>query len=87
MAKFKIPTPNAQEQASEQKGGDVASVDKFIQGAALATAVTQGRGIKPQRLNLELDVEIHRKLKIRAAERGVSISALVRALIDRELAN
>jgi predicted HicB family RNase H-like nuclease len=38
------------------------------------------------RLNLELDVEVHRRLKIHAVERGVSVAKLVRALIDQELA-
>ncbi|WP_018079173.1 plasmid partition protein ParG [Thiobacillus denitrificans] len=84
MSKFKVST-KGREKAPVPPGAGVKSVDKFIQGAALADAVTQGRGVKPMRLNLEIDVEIHRKLKIRAAERGVSISKLVRDLIDKEL--
>lgn len=86
MGRFKIPSkpqPTQPATAVPAKQG----VEVFINQAALTDAVTQGRGLKPRRLNLELDVEIHRRLKIRAAERGVSISKLVRDLIDKELAN
>jgi hypothetical protein len=86
MSRFKI-SPKAESTTPGPVSGEPSGVEDFINKAALVNAVTQGRGVKPMRLNLELDVDVHRRLKIRAAERGVSISKLVRDLIDKELSN
>lgn len=85
-SRFKILT---HPQATEPRDKSVApqSVEAFIGNAALANAVTQGRALKPMRLNVDLDVETHRKLKIRATEQGVSISELIRGLVLKELAS
>jgi len=40
---------------------------------------------KPIRLNLDLEPELHRRLKLLAVESGVTIAQLVRTLIAREL--
>jgi len=84
MSRFKIPTQAPSGSGSPEKQV-TPSVDQFIGSAALSDAVTQGRPLKPIRLNLDLAVDLHRRLKIRAAERGISISQLVRNVIEREL--
>lgn len=82
--RFKLP-PKPQPATGENPAGDGKRVEEFIQSAALADTITRGRGLKPMRLNLELDVEVHRRLKIHAVERGISVAKLIRGLIDQEL--
>lgn len=66
-------------------GAAPASVEAFTAGADLVKAQTVGRPLKPVRLNLDLELEVHRHLKIRAVEAGESVAALVRRLITVEL--
>lgn len=42
--------------------------------------------VKPVRMTVELDPEIHRALKIHCTMKGIWISELMRDLIDQELA-
>jgi len=61
------------------------STAEFVSGAAMVQSQTGERPPKPVRLNLDLDPEVHRRLKLRATELGISIAQLVRLLITREL--
>jgi predicted HicB family RNase H-like nuclease len=84
MSKFKISPNNGAALIPADKLPT--SVADFAAGATLVQSQIGSRPIKPVRLNVDLDPETHRRLKIRAAESGVSIAELVRALIAGELA-
>jgi predicted HicB family RNase H-like nuclease len=82
MSKFKISPNTGRQSGSASKPTSVA---EFAAGAAMVQSQIGARPLKPVRLNLDLDPEIHRQLKMRAVESGVSIAQLVRGLIAREL--
>lgn len=63
-----------------------ASREQFADGAAMVQAQTGGRPLKPIRVNFDLDLATHRRLKMRAFERNSSVAQLVRCLIEGELA-
>jgi hypothetical protein len=79
MSKFKIsakpPVP------AETPG----SIQEFGNAAPMVKAQTGGRGIKPVRLNLDLDPATHKRLKLAAIEAGVPVAVLVRQWIDNGL--
>lgn len=62
-----------------------ASREEFVSGAALVQSQAGTRPPKPVRLNLDLDPEVHKQLKLRAVENGTTIAKLVRDLITREI--
>lgn len=79
MSKFKLST---------KTGGPAdkpASREEFVSGAALVQSQAGTRPPKPVRLNLDLDPEVHKQLKLRAVENGTTIAKLVRDLITREI--
>jgi predicted HicB family RNase H-like nuclease len=76
--KFKIPP-------KEVAAPTPATRDAFVSGAALVQSQAGTRPPKPVRLNLDLDPEIHKQLKLRAVENGTTIAKLVRDLIAREI--
>jgi predicted HicB family RNase H-like nuclease len=82
MSKFKIGPSTG---STSSPAAKPASVAEFTAGASLVQSQTGSRPLKPVRLNVDLDPETHRRLKMRAVESGVSIADLVRALIAREL--
>jgi len=82
MSKFKISPSVANKPAS---GSAPATVEEFAAGAAMVQSQAGTRPAKPIRLNLDLDPETHRRLKMRAVESGTTIAHLVRELIVREL--
>lgn len=82
MSKFKIGPSAANKPAA---GNAPATVEEFAAGAAMVQSQTGTRPAKPVRLNLDLDPETHRRLKLRAVESGTTIAQLVRELIVREL--
>ncbi|BEH58740.1 hypothetical protein [Burkholderia pseudomallei] len=82
MSKFKIGPSIVNKPAL---GGTPATVEEFSAGAAMVRSQTGSRPAKPVRLNLDLDPETHRRLKMRAVESGTTIAQLVRELIMREL--
>ncbi len=82
MSKFKIGPSAASKPAS---GSAPATAEEFAAGAAMVQSQAGSRPVKPVRLNLDLDPDTHRRLKIRAVESGTSIAQLVRELIAREL--
>jgi hypothetical protein len=61
------------------------SVESFVAGAMLAQSQAGIRPPKPVRLNLDLDPDLHRQLKLRAVSDGMTIAELVRGLIQREI--
>lgn len=77
MSKFRI--------SSKPLSTPPGSREQFADGAAMVQAQTGGRPIKPIRVNFDLDVVTHRRLKFRAIERGTSVATLVRGLIEEEL--
>lgn len=82
MSKFKIgPSASGTSGAAAKP----TSAAEFASGASLVQSQTGSRPPKPVRLNLDLDPETHRRLKMRAVESSVSIAELVRSLIAREL--
>lgn len=82
MSKFKIGPSSANKPAA---GNAPATVEEFAAGAAMVQSQAGARPAKPVRLNLDLDPETHRRLKLRAVESGTTIAQLVRELIVREL--
>lgn len=82
MSKFKIG-PSATNKSTT--GNAPATVEEFASGAAMVQSQVGTRPAKPVRLNLDLDPETHRRLKLRAVESGTTIAQLVRELIVREL--
>ncbi len=83
MSKFKIgPTSTGSKPSS---GGVPGSIGEFSSGAAMVQSQVGSRPAKPIRLNLDLDPETHRRLKMRAVESGTSIAQMVRELIARAL--
>jgi hypothetical protein len=82
MSKFKI----APRVSSKPVAGNApATVEEFAAGAAMVQSQAGNRPPKPVRLNLDLDPETHRRLKMRAVESGTTVAKLVRDLIAREL--
>ena len=65
-------------------GAAPASADAFASGAALVQSRAGPRPEKPVRLILDLDPATHRRLKIAAIVRGISVAVLVRQAIERE---
>ena len=63
------------------------SAQSFADDAAMVQSQTAGRPLKPIRVNFDMEPDTHRRLKIRAIERGQSVAELVRGLIDRELSS
>ncbi|WP_086382714.1 hypothetical protein [Caballeronia sordidicola] len=61
------------------------SRQEFVAGAALVKSQAGTRPPKPIRLNLDLDPDLHRQLKVHAAENSMTIAQLVRGLIVREV--
>jgi hypothetical protein len=59
--------------------------EQFADGAAMVQTQTGGRPVKPIRVNFDMDVATHRRLKLRAIERGTCVAQLVRQLIEKEL--
>lgn len=59
---------------------------EFAAGAAMVQSQTGGRALKPVRVNVDLDPEVHRSLKLLAMDRHTNIAGLLRELINRELA-
>ena len=78
MSKFKI----AQRPAVSVQPS---SAEEFAARADLVQTQTTGRPPKPVRVNFDVDPELHRRLKIRAIDRGISVAELVRGLIERDL--
>jgi hypothetical protein len=82
MSKFKIAPRLASTPAT---GNAPSTVEEFAAGAAMVQSQAGNRPPKPVRLNLDLDPEIHRKLKMRAVESSTTVAQLVRDMIVREL--
>lgn len=78
MSKFQL-TPRLP--ADDRHPATQNSAVEFLTGGALAQSQGQ-RPPKPIRLNLDIDHVRHRKLKMYALENGLSVSEVVRALID-----
>ena len=62
------------------------NAQEFAAGAAMVQSQTGGRALKPVRVNVDLDPEVHRSLKLLAMDRNTNIAGLLRDLINRELA-
>ncbi|WP_084170439.1 ribbon-helix-helix domain-containing protein [Paraburkholderia ferrariae] len=82
MSKFKISPSTTSKPTPESMP---TSVGEFAAGAAMVQSQVGSRPAKPIRLNLDLDPDTHRRLKLRAVESGTTIAQLVRELIAREL--
>lgn len=80
MSKFKLK-PRATGESAEPP----ASLDQFIAGAAMVQTQTEGRPLKPVRINFDLDPAMHHRLRQRARDRGLSAANLIRQLIVNEL--
>jgi hypothetical protein len=84
MSKFKISSgPNIS--GNGQTNKPPATRDEFVSGAALVKSQAGTRPPKPVRLNLDLDPDLHRSLKIRAIDQGMTVAQLVRGLIINEI--
>ena len=79
MSKFKVTSKPAGSMPP-------VSAEQFAAGAAMVQSQTGGRPLKPVRVNFDLDPETHRRLKMRALNRGASVAQIVRQLIEDELA-
>jgi len=83
MSKFKISSGPSIGGNGQTK--PPATRDEFVSGAALVKSQAGTRPPKPVRLNLDLDPDLHRSLKIRAIDQGMTVAQLVRGLIVNEL--
>lgn len=59
--------------------------EQFVEGAGMVQTQTAGRALKPIRVNFDLDLATHRRLKLRAMDRNLSVASLIRKLIEGEL--
>lgn len=82
MSKFKI-SPRATN--TPATGPAPETVESFAAGAEMVQSQAGKRPEKPIRLNVDLEPETHRRLKMRAVESGKTIAELVRELIAREI--
>jgi predicted HicB family RNase H-like nuclease len=80
MSKAKI----VEKGGSHTPAGPISHAE-FAAGATVVQSQTATRPAKPIRLNLDLDPDLHRRLKVRAANAGISVAQLVRGLIVREV--
>lgn len=83
MSKFRIPTKSALGEAVAEVPRDR---QEFAAGASLVQSQATSRGVKPVRINFDLDPTKHRQLKLRAIDNGETVADLIRRLIERELA-
>jgi hypothetical protein len=78
MNKFPLNPRNAVDEGAPNNAMD------FIAGATLMQShAAKTRPEKPIRLNLDITPAVHRLLKLYALENGMSVSEVVRSLIDR----
>lgn len=61
------------------------SIEELAAGASLVQTQTDGRPVKPVRINFDLDPATHQRLKRRALDRHQAVAELVRELIVDEL--
>lgn len=80
MSKFKVSSRPA-----ATAGAVPATPEQFAEGAAMVRSQTGGRPLKPIRVNFDLDPVMHRRLKIRAIDQGLSVAEHVRRLIEGDL--
>lgn len=81
MTKTKFSVPRTKTSANTPT-----NPQEFAAGAAMVQSQTGGRALKPVRVNVDLDPEVHRSLKLLAMDRHTNIAGLLRELISRELA-
>ena len=82
MSKFQL-MPRTHTHGDDKNAQPASGVADFVAGGPTAQSQSAGqRPPKPIRLNLDLDVARHRRLKMYAVENGLSVSELVRNLID-----
>lgn len=71
---------------TSQAAAGAPTPQEFAAGAAMVQSQTGGRALKPVRVNVDLDPDVHRSLKLLAMDRHTNIAGLLRELINRELA-
>lgn len=80
MSKFKIPPKNPTPASPPPT-----TREEFVAGASMVQSQANDRPLKPIRLNLDLDPQTHRKLKLRALDMNLTMAELVRNLIKQDL--
>ena len=80
MSKFKINTKPS------VKAEHPSNIEEFGASAAMAKSQSGGRPVKPIRLNLDIEPELHRRLKLKAIDAGIPVAVLVREWIEAGLA-
>ena len=77
MNKFQLNPRYAADESAPSKPIDFIAGATFVQSQA-----AKSRPEKPIRLNLDIAPPVHRLLKLYALENGMSVSEVVRSLID-----
>ncbi|MEX3614020.1 MAG: hypothetical protein VB141_09795 [Burkholderia gladioli] len=63
----------------------IAATRQFVDGAAMVQSQAPDYPVKPKRLNVDLDPQTHKKLKVAAAAANVAMADLIRMWIDEKL--
>ncbi|CAG9264471.1 hypothetical protein ACV22V_31755 [Burkholderia sp. AW33-5] len=63
----------------------IAATQQFVDGAAMVQSQAPAYAVKPKRLNVDLDPQTHKKLKVAAAAANVAMADLIRMWIDEKL--
>lgn len=63
----------------------IAATQQFVDGAAMVQSQATAYPVKPKRLNVDLDPQTHKKLKVAAAAANVAMADLIRMWIDEKL--
>jgi hypothetical protein len=67
--------------ARQGTGPAASSISEFAGAAAMVTSQADTKPARMFRLNLDIDAEAHRRLKIRAIEEEVTVSDIIRKLV------
>lgn len=63
----------------------IAATQQFVEGASMVQSQASDYPVKPKRLNVDLDPQTHKKLKVAAAAANVAMADLIRMWIGEKL--
>ncbi|HHT8966386.1 TPA: hypothetical protein ACT5CR_005463 [Burkholderia cenocepacia] len=63
----------------------IAATQQFVDGASMVQSQAPDYPVKPKRLNVDLDPQTHKKLKVAAAAANVAMADLIRMWISEKL--
>ncbi|RQV02812.1 hypothetical protein DF039_35760 [Burkholderia cenocepacia] len=63
----------------------ITAEQQFVDGAAMVQSQAHDYPVKPKRLNVDLDPQTHKKLKVAAAAANLAMADLIRSWITEKL--